>query len=276
MSALRRKLPILGVFGSAALFAFSLPASAVTFPDAASSVGASVIGPDLQEFSSSVTGTTFSNTSAGTPADPEVTSSGTASANPSPNIKGTVSAAGVATSGTANESALLNVGLTYYFEITGPHTQLEVLGISGNGLLSGTGTGFIDVVRSQANSDGSFTGPQITLASACVEPNCGSLHSGPTLNLSTLQVLTSNTIYAITLGGSLTAAAGQTETMTLDPIFDTSLLDTGFNLELSANVGNELATSDTPLPATLPLFATGLGAMGLLARRRKWKTVATA
>jgi len=32
----------------------------------------------------------------------------------------------------------------------------------------------------------------------------------------------------------------------------------------------------TPLPAALPLFATGLGALGLLARRRKRKSVAVA
>ena len=37
-----------------------------------------------------------------------------------------------------------------------------------------------------------------------------------------------------------------------------------------------LATSATPLPAALPLFATGLGALGLLARRRKRKNVAIA
>jgi hypothetical protein len=30
----------------------------------------------------------------------------------------------------------------------------------------------------------------------------------------------------------------------------------------------------TPLPAALPLFATGLGVMGFLAKRRKRKTVA--
>ena len=33
-------------------------------------------------------------------------------------------------------------------------------------------------------------------------------------------------------------------------------------------------SSETPLPAALPLFATGLGALGLLARRRKRKQVA--
>src|SRR4029077_20018465 len=34
--------------------------------------------------------------------------------------------------------------------------------------------------------------------------------------------------------------------------------------------------SATPLPAALPLFATGLGALGLLARRRKRKAVVLA
>ncbi|HEY5504498.1 MAG TPA: VPLPA-CTERM sorting domain-containing protein [Sedimentisphaerales bacterium] len=38
--------------------------------------------------------------------------------------------------------------------------------------------------------------------------------------------------------------------------------------------GGTLGT--TPLPAALPLFATGLGVMGLVARRRKRKSAATA
>ena len=42
--------------------------------------------------------------------------------------------------------------------------------------------------------------------------------------------------------------------------------------------GYLLATpvSATPLPAAIPLFATGLGGIGLLARRRKWKPHAVA
>ena len=34
----------------------------------------------------------------------------------------------------------------------------------------------------------------------------------------------------------------------------------------------ELGVSNTPLPAALPLFATGLGGLGLLGWRRKRKT----
>jgi hypothetical protein len=38
--------------------------------------------------------------------------------------------------------------------------------------------------------------------------------------------------------------------------------------------GNGFLSSATPLPAALPLFATGLGAMGLLGWRRKRKNAA--
>jgi hypothetical protein len=46
------------------------------------------------------------------------------------------------------------------------------------------------------------------------------------------------------------------------------------NGKLLASVSGQLAT--TPLPATLPLFASGLGVMGLLGWRRKKKAQATA
>ncbi len=39
---------------------------------------------------------------------------------------------------------------------------------------------------------------------------------------------------------------------------------------------NDGSLSSTPLPAALPLFATGLGALGLLGWRRKRKTPAVA
>ena len=46
-----------------------------------------------------------------------------------------------------------------------------------------------------------------------------------------------------------------------------------------ANIEDDAAVlgfgNATPLPATLPLFATGLGALGLLARRKKRKNTTT-
>jgi hypothetical protein len=47
-------------------------------------------------------------------------------------------------------------------------------------------------------------------------------------------------------------------------------VSSGFNPAI-ITVSATISTSATPLPAALPLFATGLGALGLLARRRKRK-----
>jgi hypothetical protein len=53
-----------------------------------------------------------------------------------------------------------------------------------------------------------------------------------------------------------------------------------FDVWVKTSVGTGIALeggglSETPLPGALPLFATGLGALGLLARRRKRKAQAT-
>ena len=67
---------------------------------------------------------------------------------------------------------------------------------------------------------------------------------------------------------------------TLTDIIFTAGLDTGLIIDgndifgslpwvQAINVESVESTSTTPLPATLPLFATGLGALGLLGWRRK-------
>jgi hypothetical protein len=56
----------------------------------------------------------------------------------------------------------------------------------------------------------------------------------------------------------------------VDPFFNTPA---GYTLDISQGIGNS-PLSSTPLPATLPLFASGLGAMGLFGWRRKRKNAA--
>ncbi len=69
--------------------------------------------------------------------------------------------------------------------------------------------------------------------------------------------------------GLLTALAEVDPSIAIDPSFaDASL----FTVEFSPGIG---PTANAPLPTTLPLFATGLGALGLLGCRRKWKGAAT-
>jgi hypothetical protein len=73
-------------------------------------------------------------------------------------------------------------------------------------------------------------------------------------------------IDAVVSNGNGTASA------TVDPRFtiDLPLADAAqFQLFFSDGVGNGAPTTATPLPATLPLFASGLGAIGLLGWRGK-------
>jgi hypothetical protein len=54
-----------------------------------------------------------------------------------------------------------------------------------------------------------------------------------------------------------------------DGIAGLALADSGHNYSSAA-----IGPSTTPIPAALPLFASGLGALGLLGWRRKRKNVA--
>jgi PEP-CTERM motif len=68
----------------------------------------------------------------------------------------------------------------------------------------------------------------------------------------------------------------------LEGPFIPSDLILGFQFDSSGDIGVvDIASNNgpllgTPVPATLPLFATGLGAMGLLGWRRKRKAQAAA
>jgi len=52
----------------------------------------------------------------------------------------------------------------------------------------------------------------------------------------------------------------------VDPYFS---VPDGYSLSFSAGIGNTAPVSATPLPGALPLLAGGLGALGLIARRRR-------
>jgi hypothetical protein len=95
---------------------------------------------------------------------------------------------------------------------------------------------------------------------------------------------TSGTTATVTLDLAIVSGllAGETGTMTGTGSFDTDtqILTVNYSGSLSgegpslgfAN-GPTIDVSATPIPATLPLFASGLGAMGLLGWRRKKKAV---
>jgi hypothetical protein len=70
-----------------------------------------------------------------------------------------------------------------------------------------------------------------------------------------------------------TASASADPMISIDPAtLDPQL----YSIILSDGVGNGLAPTTTPLPATLPLFAGGLGLVGYLTRRKKRAQISAA
>jgi hypothetical protein len=114
-------------------------------------------------------------------------------------------------------------------------------------------------------------------ATSCTESNVVALPSSgmPKWNLSDLMFNTGGMSYSVGL-----MINGVMSTGPFDLYFATGMNDPGIPLyDLYYNdpiqVGTfEIFATTTPLPAALPLFATGLGVMGLLGWRRKRKNAA--
>jgi hypothetical protein len=84
-----------------------------------------------------------------------------------------------------------------------------------------------------------------------------------------------NVIYYVVMEASAQAAYDHSAVAAVDPYFDLSNLPDGVTFLISNGIGNELPNA-TPIPAALPLFASGLGALCLLGWRRKKKAAALA
>lgn len=166
--------------------------------------------------------------------------------------------------------------LIYSIEFAGPSGGTTSLTVSafaeasspgGGGVLSGD-SGDATAAMTIGNSFG-----QVVNVSAFSErPNGGKFET--TFN----QTVTfqDNTVYTVFMDVTASADAyqdltGQTISDALvDPYFDLSNLPNGVTFLESDGIGNSLPNnSATPLPATLPLFAGGLGFVGYLTRRKK-------
>jgi hypothetical protein len=116
---------------------------------------------------------------------------------------------------------------------------------------------------------------------ACTESNVVTLPSSgmPKWNLNDVMVITGAASYSVGLGiNGVMLGMGP-----FDLYFATGMSDPGIPVydlyynDAPTQVGTlEVFATTTPLPAALPLFATGLGAMGLLGWRRKRKVQAAA
>lgn len=85
-------------------------------------------------------------------------------------------------------------------------------------------------------------------------------------------VFRTNTLYFAVLNADVGAEFDHSAEAYADPYFDLSTLPSGVTFSISDNIGNALPS--TPVPAALPLFASGLGGLAYLAGRRKRKIAA--
>jgi len=127
-----------------------------------------------------------------------------------------------------------------------------------------------------------ITGSDFTVTSSpftITVPASGYLLDTPSVSFKIGSTTYTSTLDVAFSGPTITSIYGFSSTEngdTLSSIGLTSfqLYGAGISSTDGGNVSMQLAPAVTPLPAALPLFATGLGAMGLLGWRRKRKNTA--
>lgn len=160
--------------------------------------------------------------------------------------------------------------LDYYFEVIGgtPGDLVPVL-VQTNLTTVESGVdsyAFAEIDVGPTSEETVCTGPDCSLsASAFNGTVADTVASGSEEKIHFEIIAEVNTSFT---GGTATASADPT--IYVDPTFANAA---NYCIIVSDGVGNSgsCGSSATPLPAALPLFATGLGALGLLARRRKRK-----
>lgn len=182
----------------------------------------------------------------------------------------------------ANTFAAYNSGnassyvfLESYFTVSGPTGYNVPVIITASGGITqsvitpnqvyldlGTPTGILSVASACLPAHGNGCGSE-TVQSSFSGSYAFTLASGKQDNLQLIVSINSNGLFI---------GSGQTDTQSgyLDPMIEidpTYQYADLFSIVTSSNVGN--CPAATPIPAALPLFASGLGALGLLGWRRK-------
>ena len=103
---------------------------------------------------------------------------------------------------------------------------------------------------------------QLNVARVLREPSGGAAQS---FSIDGTYQFWANEIYRVAMTVSVGTDDG-TASGFIDPFF---VAPPGFTLLISPDIGNSLPPAATPLPAALPLFATGLAGFGWFARRRR-------
>jgi hypothetical protein len=178
--------------------------------------------------------------------------------------------------------------LHYYFEIVGPQNITLPVLVQANGTFSITGnfasTGYSYVGETSLAIDGGSqfivnVDPFIETGAPGGQSVITTMSSGFSVDR-TANFLT-NTPYEVLMkvntgasveeytafGNTVTSLSDLVSTASIDPSFQIGPGFSDYSIFFSAGIGDTAAA--TPLPATLPLFAGGLGFVGYLAKRRK-------
>ncbi len=164
--------------------------------------------------------------------------------------------------------------LTYYVVFSGAAGDIQV-NVQASGAASANGENILNGYGHNVASawfeiapyfDNGGTGSVIASGSAFSNER-GAGNSGlQTFSFNQNVTFTANLIYQISMNTTAEAWDDQIATAFLDPIF---MAPAGYSILTSPGIGNGLAV--TPIPAALPLFTSGLGALGLLGWRKRRK-----
>ena len=203
-----------------------------------------------------------------------------------------------ATPSSSMNSAALGLGYGFEFTVTSD-TTVTGLGTFDNGLLSNNGLGdtgdtvylgsgtlpTTNNVASQALASTQITPSSTPMGSAlCGDASCWAFNSlAKSLVLDPGTTYWILTIYGNANGVFPSGPAAQISTSAVTTEAGVTLTSgvncgesTACNTTSTDTFGPNFETAATPLPAALPLFAGGLGLMGLLGWRRKRKAAALA
>jgi hypothetical protein len=156
-------------------------------------------------------------------------------------------------------SASAESDLVYYFAVMGAPGNVSV-NIQASGHLSwlGEGRGIANLFIQPAAGGVYF-----------VNETLNSMYGQSLFSLNQAYNLTTGTVYAVTMQTLAGSNDEGTASAAVDPQF---FVPTGYSIVTSPGIGNGVAVA--PIPAALPLFASALGVLGVLGRRRKKATIA--
>jgi hypothetical protein len=176
--------------------------------------------------------------------------------------------------------------LDYQFEILGPQnilvpvSTLATLNISVSGTLGGFDSNRANAVFIVSQGGLITDGGHGIISQSLLLQN--SVPRTESVGVNQSNMLATNTVYTVSMSVETTAdidtitdTAGLSASASIDPSFQLGPdAPSGYSIVFSDGIGD--TSSATPLPATLPLFAGGLGFVGYLTRRKKRNAQATA